>query len=70
MGLQRLFLFLLKLVTEEFYGEVKIRFQKGRVHGQIDVHNGYVEESLPLPEMADPKVQAQLAETLKGMPLV
>jgi hypothetical protein len=43
----RLVRFLVGLMTEEFYGEVTIRFKKGQVDGQIAVNRYYLETTLP-----------------------
>ena len=67
--MSRLFAFLLKLAADEFYGDIRIRFQKGQIHGQVEVHSYHLEATLPQPDMSDPTYQARLAETLRGVPL-
>lgn len=65
--MSRLFSFLLKLAADEFYGDVRIRFQRGKVHGQIEVHAFHLEDTLPQVDMTQPANQKRLAETLRGV---
>ena len=65
--MSRVIQFLLKLAAEEFYGDVRIRFQRGKVHGQIEVHAFHIEDTLPQPNTNDPSYQKVLAETVRGV---
>jgi len=65
--MSRLFQFLLKLASEEFYGDVRIRFQRGKVHGQVEVHQFHLEDTLPQPDVNDPKYQQVAAEAARGV---
>lgn len=65
----RLFRFLLKLAAEEFYGDIKIHFSKGRIHGQIEVHQAHLEDTLPEPDVKDEAYQLVLAEAVRGCAL-
>lgn len=62
-----LFAFLLKLVSDRFYGDVRIRFQDGKIHGQVEVHSAYLVSTLPQPDVNDPAYQKVLAETVRGV---
>jgi len=65
----RLIQFLMKLAADKFYGEVRIRFQAGRVHGQVEMTQAFLEHTLPEPDAASPAYQDVLTETVKGVNL-
>lgn len=65
--MSRLFKFLVLLASQEFYGEVRIRFQKGKVHGQVVVESRHVEDALPEPDASDPAYQQAWAEAVQGV---
>lgn len=68
--MSRLFRFLMKLAAEHYYGVVTIRFQDGKIHGQVEAHQAYLESTLPEPDVSDPAYQKVLAEATKGVSLV
>ena len=62
----RLIRFLLKLASELFYGDVLIRFQRGQVR-KVEVHQDYLEDNLPEPDVSSPAYQELLADTARGV---
>lgn len=65
----RLIQFLLKLAAEEFYGEVRIRFQKGVPHGHMVEERLHLTADLPQPNPADPAYIKAVADVTKGVAL-
>jgi hypothetical protein len=63
----RLIRFLIGLAATEFYGEVRIRFRKGQVFGQVIVESAYLDDTLPEPNTSSPAYQKVLAETVRGV---
>ena len=61
----RLIRFLIGLAARRFYGEIRVRFKNGDVHGQIEVHEGYLEGTLPQPDQSDPMYQRVVADVAK-----
>lgn len=64
----RLFQFLLKLASEKFYGEVRLRFRDGKPV-KISTETDYLDESLPQPDAKNPEYQKVLRETVSGVEL-
>jgi hypothetical protein len=63
----RLIRFLIGLAANEFYGEIRIRFRKGEVFGQIIVESAYLDDTLPEPDVSSPAYRKVLAETVRGV---
>lgn len=65
--MSRLFEFLLSLACREAYCDIRIRLRKGQVHGQVEVTEQYLEETLPLADTSDPKYQEMVVKTIQGV---
>lgn len=65
--LRSLIAYLMKLASEEFYGEITVRFRAGKVHGTVRVLQEHLPESLPAPDVASPEYQAVLRSTVAGV---
>ena len=64
--MSRLIRFLLKLASELFYGDILICFQRGQVR-KVEVHQHYLEDNLPEPDVTSPAYQKVVAKHVTGV---